>query len=257
MATVRGYLFTIVRNLFLKQRRHERREVPLDEQLADGRPGPDERAAGQRDTRIVLAALARLPEIDRAAVLMRADEGVPYEEIAAALGISTVAAKVKVHRARLKLAESLRPAAATAPGKERETMNITRDVVKDLVAVYLAGEASADTRALVEDWLRSDPELAAQVERARGLELPAVALLRRRSRSGRSTARGGDCAAAAIVLGAAIYFSTLPLTVTFGSDGFHGLLLKDWSARIPALVVAAVLWVVYWRMSRRLGARGL
>jgi RNA polymerase sigma-70 factor, ECF subfamily len=120
MTTVRGYLFTIVRNLFLKQRRHERREVPLDGQLADGRPGPDERVAGQRDTRIVLAALARLPEIDRAAVLMRADEGVPYEEIAAALGISTVAAKVKVHRARLKLAESLRPASAVASGKERE-----------------------------------------------------------------------------------------------------------------------------------------
>ena len=118
MSTVRGYLFTIVRNLFLKQRRYEHREVPLDQQLADGRPGPDERAGAQRDLQVVLAALARLPEIDRAAVLMRADEGVPYEEIAAALGISTVAAKVKVHRARLKLAESLRPPSVKAPGKE-------------------------------------------------------------------------------------------------------------------------------------------
>jgi hypothetical protein len=59
-----------------------------------------------------------------------------------------------------------------------------------------------------------------------------------------------------VVLGAAIYFSTLPLTVTFGRDGFRGLLLEDWPARIPPLVVAAVLWFVYWRMSRRLGARG-
>jgi RNA polymerase sigma-70 factor (ECF subfamily) len=121
MATVRGYLFTIVRNLFLKQRRHGRREVSLDERLADGRPGPDERAGDQRDLQVVLAALARLPEVDRAAVLMRADEGVPYEEIAAALGISTVAAKVKVHRARLKLAECLRPPSVTAPGKERQS----------------------------------------------------------------------------------------------------------------------------------------
>jgi RNA polymerase sigma-70 factor (ECF subfamily) len=120
MATVRGYLFTIVRNLFLKQRRREHREVPLDQQLADGRPGPDERAGDQRNLQIVLAALARLPEIDRAAVLMRADEGVPYEEIAAALGISTVAAKVKVHRARLRLAESLRPPSVKASGKERQ-----------------------------------------------------------------------------------------------------------------------------------------
>ena len=120
MSTVRGYLFTIVRNLFLKQRRHEHHEVPLDQQLADGRPGPDERAGDQRDLQVVLAALARLPEIDRAAVLMRADEGIPYEEIGAALGISTVAAKVKVHRARLKLAESLRPASVVTPCQERE-----------------------------------------------------------------------------------------------------------------------------------------
>ncbi len=120
MSTVRGYLFAIVRNLFLKQRRREHREVPLDQQLADGRPRPDERAANQRELRVVFAALARLPEIDRAAVLMRADEGIPYEEIGAALGISTVAAKVKVHRARLRLAESLRPTSSAVPGKERE-----------------------------------------------------------------------------------------------------------------------------------------
>ncbi len=131
-------------------------------------------------------------------------------------------------------------------------MNVTRDVVKDLLTVYLAGEASADTRALVDDWLRSDPGLAAQVNRARGSELPPVgappatverrALDRtRRYLSGRS-----------IVLGAAIYFSTLPLSVTFNKDGFQGLLLDDWLARVPVLVVAAALWVVYWRMSRRL-----
>jgi RNA polymerase sigma-70 factor (ECF subfamily) len=36
---------------------------------------------------------------------MRAEEGMSYEQIAAALGISLAAAKVKVHRARLKLAE--------------------------------------------------------------------------------------------------------------------------------------------------------
>lgn len=136
-------------------------------------------------------------------------------------------------------------------------MNITRDVVKDLVAVYLAGEASADTRALVEDWLRSDPDLAAQVDRARGLKVPAVALPsptveKRAFNRTRRRLRGR-----AILLGAAIYFSTLPLSVTFNSDGFHGLLLEDWLSRALALAVAAGLWVVYWRMSRRVGTSGL
>ena len=42
-------------------------------------------------------------------------------------------------------------------------MNITRDVINDLLPVYLAGDASADTRALLEDYLRRDPALAADV----------------------------------------------------------------------------------------------
>jgi RNA polymerase sigma-70 factor (ECF subfamily) len=62
-----------------------------------------------------METLAGLPEVDRAAVLMRADEGLAYEEIAMALGISVASAKVKVHRARLKLAESL-PAGSAPDG---------------------------------------------------------------------------------------------------------------------------------------------
>ena len=39
-------------------------------------------------------------------------------------------------------------------------MNVTREVINDLWPVYAAGEASADTRALVEAFLRQDPEFA-------------------------------------------------------------------------------------------------
>lgn len=42
-------------------------------------------------------------------------------------------------------------------------MNITRDVINDLLPVYLAGDASADSRTLIEDFLRGDPALAADV----------------------------------------------------------------------------------------------
>lgn len=120
LTTVRGYLFAIVRNLFLQELRQTRRRAPLDERTADDRPGPEEHARGQDDLRVVLAALAKLPEIDRAAVLMRANEGLSYEEIAAALGISAAAAKVKVHRARLKLAETLQAVPGVVQAEERE-----------------------------------------------------------------------------------------------------------------------------------------
>jgi RNA polymerase sigma-70 factor (ECF subfamily) len=106
-STVRGYLFAIVRNLFLQHRRRAWRRQPLDERTIDNRPGPEVLADDQDQLRLVMGALAGLPEVDRAAVLMRADDGLAYEEIAAALGISVASAKVKVHRARLKLAEVL------------------------------------------------------------------------------------------------------------------------------------------------------
>lgn len=113
LATVRGYLFTIARNLYLQQQRQRRHGADLDEEVADPEPGPDRHAGGRDELRAVLAALQRLPEVDRAALLMRANDELSYAEIAAALGITEVTARVKVHRARLALAEM--GLAATAP----------------------------------------------------------------------------------------------------------------------------------------------
>jgi hypothetical protein len=131
-------------------------------------------------------------------------------------------------------------------------MKITREVVKDLMAVYMAGDASADTRALVEDWLRTDPELASQLDRARRLDLPKVAAPPPTAEKRSLDRTRRYLIGRTVVLGMAVYFSSLPLTVTFGSNGFHGFLLHDWSARFPVIIVAAALWIAYWRMSRRL-----
>jgi anti-sigma factor RsiW len=39
-------------------------------------------------------------------------------------------------------------------------MEATRDVILDLMPLYLAGEASADTQSLVNEYLERDPDLA-------------------------------------------------------------------------------------------------
>ena len=38
-------------------------------------------------------------------------------------------------------------------------MKVTRDVILDLLPIYLADEASEDTRALVANYLEHDPQL--------------------------------------------------------------------------------------------------
>jgi hypothetical protein len=51
-------------------------------------------------------------------------------------------------------------------------MNITRDVILDLLPLYVAKEASADTSALVEEYLRTDPELAEMAKDPAAAGLP-------------------------------------------------------------------------------------
>ena len=104
MSTVKGYLFTIARNLFLQGLRRTKRHAVLEDVHADTGPGPEAQADRDSELRVVLAALRRLPELDRAALLMRAEDEMPYEDIARALGITLASVKVKIHRARLALA---------------------------------------------------------------------------------------------------------------------------------------------------------
>jgi len=104
MATVKCYLFTIARNLFLQGLRKTARRVALDDNLLDPQASPYTQAEQKQQLDSVLAELQKLPEASRAALLMHAADEMPYEEIARVLDISLAAVKVKIHRARLALA---------------------------------------------------------------------------------------------------------------------------------------------------------
>jgi hypothetical protein len=45
-------------------------------------------------------------------------------------------------------------------------MNVTRDVITDLLPVYFSGEASDDTKRLVEDYFHEDPDFERIARRA-------------------------------------------------------------------------------------------
>lgn len=101
--TLKAYLLAITRNAFLDLRRRTGQREKLSEEWADAAPGPHRHAAGRIELDRVHRELARLPEMDRAAMVLRTEESLPYTEIARVLGISPGAARVKVHRVRRRL----------------------------------------------------------------------------------------------------------------------------------------------------------
>ena len=51
-------------------------------------------------------------------------------------------------------------------------MEITRNVILDLLPLYLANEVSADTRVLIEKYLKNDPELINVAKKLAAMEKP-------------------------------------------------------------------------------------
>ena len=105
VATLKAYLLTIARNVYVSRRRRSQRYEPLSDSPHDSSPSPDEEAETEDELSALKSAIAKLPEGERTAFLMRTQFGLSYEEIARALGIGLSAAKVRVHRSRIKLAK--------------------------------------------------------------------------------------------------------------------------------------------------------
>ena len=114
-ASVRSWILTIVRNTAYHDRLRRHRE-PLDERSLDdlgleagwGVPTQD-RALIEREQREALArALARLPDEERAVIVLRDFEGLAGDDAASVLHLSLPALKSRLHRARLRLAAEVR-----------------------------------------------------------------------------------------------------------------------------------------------------
>lgn len=102
--TVKGYLLTIARNLYLQRRRRDRRRGELEVEPVDPGPCPERIAEGRQELEATLRELGCLPEATRSALLLHVEERLTYAEISRALGISEGAVKVRVHRARTRMA---------------------------------------------------------------------------------------------------------------------------------------------------------
>lgn len=139
-------------------------------------------------------------------------------------------------------------------------MNVTDDVMNDLLTMYLAGEASADTRALIESHAREDAAFASKLEAAGGLlpikmphsgpphdlELRTLAETRRFIFLRTVFWAGG------------IFFTLLPLVFTFDARGVEFLVLGRHDGLMWSFwILAAGAWVACYVMHRQVRRVGL
>jgi len=97
-----AWMFRILRNRFLSDRRRNRDTVEIDDapQAAIARPAGQEHSLALAELR---CQMARLPADQRTALVMVSLQGMSYEDVAEAMGCAVGTAKCRVFRARRQL----------------------------------------------------------------------------------------------------------------------------------------------------------
>jgi RNA polymerase sigma factor (sigma-70 family) len=106
--TLKAYLFTIARNIYLESLRKRKDHESLNDSHPDSHPTLERSFEIKSEIDHIRALLLTLPESDRSAFVMRVQYDLSYAEIARVLQTSEGAVKVKVHRAR-KLLFAMQP----------------------------------------------------------------------------------------------------------------------------------------------------
>jgi RNA polymerase sigma-70 factor (ECF subfamily) len=105
-----AWLFRIGYNTFVNQwRAEERARQALPKHTLTPQEGPVDQVLSKETMQLLARAIGRLPADYRAALLLRAEEGLSFHAIAEVLGIKEETARWRVFKARQKLMGSLAP----------------------------------------------------------------------------------------------------------------------------------------------------
>ena len=100
----RAWLLSVARRVLANQRRSFRRQGALVERMSMERPLP---VASEVERDSVLDALSKLRSVDQEVLLLVAWDGLTSAEAARVVGCSAVAVRLRLHRARRRLAQLL------------------------------------------------------------------------------------------------------------------------------------------------------
>ena len=133
-------------------------------------------------------------------------------------------------------------------------MKITRNVILDLLPLYLAGEASEDTREVVEQFLADDPALARLVEQSKQNQWDGeVPVPLNKEHEMKSFEKTKQLLFQQRLLMALAIFATL-LLVAFrgGSDGVRWLWIDSPGIAWIIMFVAVIFWAAYFNVTSAL-----
>ena len=155
------WTYVVARRACARRQQRERRHRDLDapehahlRERADDAPGPARRYERRQLAARLEAAIAALPEAQRAVLVMRDIELLSAAEVGEVLGLGERAVKSRLHRARLALRETLAPyvTGGDAPARERGCPETAR-----MLSRWFEGELSAGTCARMQEHVRSCP----------------------------------------------------------------------------------------------------
>ncbi len=125
-------------------------------------------------------------------------------------------------------------------------MNVTKEIINDLMPLYIAEECSADTRALVEEYLQRNPQQAEELRRIMETSIPQAATSVKsldEVRSFREARR--RLRRRSWLMALAVFFSLAPFSF-FSTSERTWWLLRDAPASAAVYAALGVLfWIIY------------
>jgi len=131
-------------------------------------------------------------------------------------------------------------------------MNVTREVVTDLLPIYFSGEASGDTKALVEDYFRQDPDFE-RIARSAATPLETLRAVAPIAAGSEKEKRDLESVRWVIerrkvLFGVSLFLTLVPLAFQFNHGQIVSLMVRDapWEAAF-SWSLAAFFWFLYFR----------
>lgn len=138
-------------------------------------------------------------------------------------------------------------------------MNVTEDVIMDLFPLYQSGEATNDTKQLVDEYLRSHPEFERRAHESQRVHLPhLVSGPDMKNSEQRALVRTKRLLRIrGTILAFAIFFSLAPFSFLHTEGRSYFLFTESPRSALAYGVVGVCFWIGYFFMKRSLRVTSL